>query len=95
MSGGNRQSRAGKRTTKRAPRPSSGSASDTFPPWERATARTIARPSPEEPLRSPADIRRALEGWRRITAKTVFTSADGGERMHAIAQIDSLFRGER
>jgi hypothetical protein len=30
-----------------------------------------------EPLRSAAEIRMALEKWRRITAKTVFTSADG------------------
>jgi hypothetical protein len=30
-----------------------------------------------EPLQAPTDIRRALEGWRRMTTKTVFTSADG------------------
>jgi hypothetical protein len=33
-----------------------------------------------EPLRSPADIRRALEAWRRMAAKTVFTSADGARQ---------------
>ena len=30
-----------------------------------------------EPLMSIADIRKAIESWRRMTAKTVFTSADG------------------
>ena len=44
---------AGKRTTKRAPRPSSGGSSCTVPWWLSATARTIASPSPEEPERSP------------------------------------------
>jgi hypothetical protein len=43
----------GIRTTKRAPRPSSGSSRRTLPLWESATARTIDRPSPDEPLRSP------------------------------------------
>jgi hypothetical protein len=33
-----------------------------------------------EPLRSPADIRRALDAWRRISAKTVFKSADGASQ---------------
>ena len=45
---------AGNRTTKRAPRPSSGSSSETVPSWDAATARTIERPRPLEPLRSPA-----------------------------------------
>ena len=30
-----------------------------------------------DPLRSAADVRHAIEHWRRMTAKTVFTSADG------------------
>jgi hypothetical protein len=33
-----------------------------------------------EPLRSAADIRNAIEHWRRMTAKTVFTSADGARQ---------------
>lgn len=33
-----------------------------------------------EPLRSPAEIRRAIEQWQRMTATTVFTSADGARR---------------
>ena len=36
-------------TTKRAPRPSSGSTSRTVPPCDSATARTIERPRPLEP----------------------------------------------
>ena len=48
------QPRAGNRTTNRAPRPSSGSSSVTVPSCDCATARTIARPRPLEPLRSPA-----------------------------------------
>jgi hypothetical protein len=33
-----------------------------------------------EPLRAAADIRNAIEHWRRMTAKTVFTSADGARQ---------------
>ena len=36
--------------------------------------------APAEPLRSAADIRKAIESWRRMTAKTVFTSADGARQ---------------
>lgn len=32
---------------------------------------------PAERLKSVADIRNAIESWRRMTAKTVFTSTDG------------------
>ena len=41
--------RAGKRTTKRAPRPSSGSSSVTRPWWDSVTARTIESPRPLDP----------------------------------------------
>jgi hypothetical protein len=36
--------------------------------------------APAEPLRSAAEIRRAVEAWRRMTARTVFTSSDGARQ---------------
>ena len=44
--------RAGRRTTKRAPRPSSGGSRPTVPWWDSVTARTIERPRPLDPPRS-------------------------------------------
>jgi hypothetical protein len=32
---------------------------------------------PAEPLKSPVAVRQAIEGWHRMMAKTIFTSADG------------------
>ncbi len=54
------RSEAGSRTTNRAPLPRAGGRSIvTEPPWDSATARTIARPSPDEPPRSDAPRRSA------------------------------------
>ncbi len=36
--------------------------------------------APAEPLRSAAEIRKAIENWRRMMARTVFTSADGARQ---------------